>query len=151
MFYGNDIEVSNGIKKSLKPLKISEEGQSPSNFKELHFCKYPIVYFDMKDTVADNYDEHTILVYEKLSDAFKEHQYLMKSEKLNAEEVKTIEKYIFESGKITWQEHFNGLANLGELLSKHHEKKCLYLLDGHDEAINYTYSDEFNRGDCCRK
>ncbi len=106
--------------------------------KEKEFCKkhqnqYPVINISLKDIKANNWEA----CYEKfkieISDLFKKHKYLLKSECLDELEKEYFKQIHDETASQTKFEY--SLKNLSEYLKNHHKKKVIILVDEYDAPI----------------
>ena len=102
---------------------------------------YPCIYMTLKDVRGSNFEEMMLLFGKELSRVFKEHSYLLESEKLF-----DIEKEIFNS-------ILNSIDNLVQLqrsiklltkfLNKYYDKPAIVLLDEDDTPMKNAYIQGF--------
>ncbi len=128
--YYFDIEEDN--KELFKGLNIEK-----SNLYEKHLNKYPTIYLTLKEVKGSSWDNIYGDFKFAISRLYKEHKYLLNSEKLDVYDKKLIDEIIKEEASI--QEYKNSLNLLAEYLYKHYEKKVVILLDEYDTSMNAFY------------
>jgi len=113
-------------------LKISTDQNSMAEQGQ-----YPVIFFSLKNTSGNNYQEIENNVIKKVQDAYKLHDYLIDSNQLNSFDKQKLQNYY--QGKIKKVDLQFGLHFLSELLYKHFKKKAILLIDEYDETINHAY------------
>src|SRR5437763_1663571 len=113
-------------------LKISTDQNSMAEQGQ-----YPVIFFSLKNTSGNDYQEIENNVIKKVQDAYKSHDYLMNSNQLNSFDKQKLQNYY--QGKIKKVDLQFGLHFLNELLYKHFKKKAILLIDEYDETINHAY------------
>ena len=113
-------------------LKISTDQNSMAEQGQ-----YPVIFFSLKNTSGNDYQEIENNVIKKVQDAYKLHDYLIDSNQLNSFDKQKLQNYY--QGKIKKVDLQFGLHFLSELLYKHFKKKAILLIDEYDETINHAY------------
>ena len=120
-------------KELFKDLKIME--QEDKYTSKLGY--YPVIYLTLKDVQDRNYENMLLDVKTAMLNMYKEHMYLLESDKI----------YQFEKDKIMdilyGREDENALKNsvkeLSEYLSRHHNKPVILLVDEYDVPLQNAY------------
>ena len=120
-------------KELFKGLKIME--QEDKYTSKLGY--YPVIYLTLKDVQDRNYENMLLDVKTAMLNMYKEHMYLLESDKI----------YQFEKDKIMdilyGREDENALKNsvkeLSEYLSRHHNKPVILLVDEYDVPLQNAY------------
>jgi hypothetical protein len=113
-------------------LKISTDQNSMAEQGQ-----YPVIFFSLKNTSGNDYQEIENNVSKKVQDAYKLHDYLIDGNQLNSFDKQKLQNYY--QGKIKKVDLQFGLHFLSELLYKHFKKKAILLIDEYDETINHAY------------
>jgi len=113
-------------------LKISTDQNSMAEQGQ-----YPVIFFSLKNTSGNNYQEIENNVSKKIQDAYKSHDYLINSNQLNSFDKQKLQNYYQD--KISKVDLQFGLHFLSELLYKHFKRKVTLLIDEYDETINDAY------------
>ena len=114
-------------------LKIMEQGETYTS----KLGAYPVIYITLKDVQDRNYESMLLDMKTAMLNMYKEHMYLLKSDKI----------YEFEKEKIMdilyAREDENVLKNsvrdLSEYLSRHHNKPVILLVDEYDVPLQNAY------------
>ena len=120
-------------KELFKDLKIME--QEDKYTSKLGY--YPVIYLTLKDVQDRNYENMLLDVKTAMLNMYKEHMYLLESDKI----------YQFEKDKIMdilyGREDENALKNsvkeLSEYLTRHHNKPVILLVDEYDVPLQNAY------------
>ena len=120
-------------KELFKGLKIME--QEDKYTSKLGY--YPVIYLTLKDVQDRNYENMLLDVKTAMLNMYKEHMYLLESDKI----------YQFEKDKIMdilyGREDENALKNsvkeLSEYLTRHHNKPVILLVDEYDVPLQNAY------------
>ena len=119
--------------------KISKEKEFCTN----HQNKYPVINISLKSIRADDWEgclQHLKVV---ISDTYKSHKYLLRSEKLEHYEKQSIEKIILRQGS---QSDFEfSLKNLSGYLETHFENETITLVDEYDTPVIAGYVNKYYR------
>ena len=117
--------------------KISAEKE----FCEQHQNKYPVINITLKSIKANDWEGCLEKLKTVISKIYKEHKYLLKSDKLENYDKEFIEKIITEQG--TQNNYEFSLVNLSEYLATHFERKTIILLDEYDAPIIEGYRENY--------
>ncbi|CAG8837547.1 6742_t:CDS:2, partial [Racocetra persica] len=133
LFVGGEIDSDLEGPKDLYALKISSDQKLMEKQG-----KYPVIFFSLKNTKGNNYQEIENNVIKKVQSAYKSHAYLVNSDQLDS-----FDKQVFQNhyrGEINKSDLQDSLRLLSELLVKHFHKKVFLLVDEYDETINHAYT-----------
>ncbi|MCB9348867.1 MAG: AAA family ATPase [Lewinellaceae bacterium] len=117
--------------------KISAE----KGFCQSHQNKYPVINLSLKSVRASDWDACLLHIKDVISRVYKEHKYLLKSDKLEGFEKQFIEKIILEKG--VQKDYEFSLLNLSEYLSTHFGNEAILLVDEYDTPIINGYKEEY--------
>ena len=116
--------------------KISKEKE----FCEEHQNKYPVINISLKGIKETSWEACMEKFKDLISELYKEHRYLLKSEKLEKEDKQIIENIISETANEA--KFKSALKSLSKYLQKHFNKNVIILVDEYDApiitAFNYT-------------
>ena len=106
--------------------------------KEKEFCKkhqnkYPVINISLKDIKANDWKACYEKFKTEISDLFKKHKYLLKSDSLDELDKENFIQIQNETASQTKFEY--SLKNLSEYLKKHFEKEVIILVDEYDAPI----------------
>ena len=98
---------------------------------------YPVIYLTLKDVNDDNYEKMILDLKTAMINMYKEHMYLLDSDKI----------YSFEKNKINdilnaREDEIvlkNAVKDLSEYLNRHYEKPVILLIDEYDVPIQTAY------------
>ena len=102
-----------------------------------HQNQYPVINISLKSIKAMGWDNCLRHLKKEISELYREHKYLLKSDKLDDIEKRNIEKIISEEG--TQDSYEYSLKNLSGYLKTHHQKDVIILLDEYDTPIISGY------------
>ena len=117
--------------------KISAE----KGFCQAHQNKYPVINLSLKSVRASDWDACLLHIKDVISRVYKEHKYLLKSDKLEDFEKQFIEKIILEKG--VQKDYEFSLLNLSEYLSAHFGNETILLVDEYDTPIIDGYKEKY--------
>jgi hypothetical protein len=115
-----------------KGLKIEKD---PIALKYLN--KYPVIHITFKDAKANTWEDNLSTISEILRNAYKEHIYLLKSEKIfdfEREYIQAVLRKELKESEIRY-----ALSRLTEYLETHWGKKVFLLIDEYDVPIESGY------------
>ncbi|MBH1988801.1 MAG: AAA family ATPase [Myxococcaceae bacterium] len=101
--------------------------------------KYPVIHITLKDVTGDTLEQVESQLRLKISDLFKEHAYLLDSEKLkqNPDDIVSFRMLSYNRGRnASMAEIIDSLYFLSRLLFELYEKKVYILVDEYDRALN---------------
>src|SRR6185369_13038223 len=118
-------------------LKISTDQNSMAEQGQ-----YPVIFFSLKNTSGNNYQEIENKIKDRIIRLFAEYLYLencLKSDYklLSSAQKNKLSRYL--SGTIEETDLHTGLYFLSELLHKYFNRKVILLIDEYDETINHAY------------
>jgi hypothetical protein len=117
------------------------DGFEIANEKEFckkHQNKYPVINISLKKVKERNWDKCLEKFKILISKLYKQHRYLLKSDKLENDEKQYFESIILETASETKFEE--SLINLANYLTKHFKKKAIILVDEYDAPIITAFS-----------
>jgi len=120
-----------------KALAIWNSGEEYINMQG----KYPVIFFTFKDIKSLNWDmclQHLKIL---ISDEYRRHDYLLKSELLNDIEKKLFLNIMAQNCDTPYYEV--SIRRLSEYLSKYHNKKVIILIDEYDTPIQSGYMEGY--------
>ena len=98
---------------------------------------YPVIYLTLKDVAENTYENMLISLKTAILDMYKEHRYLLDSDKIYEEEKEKIKDILYE------REEENALKTaikeLSEYLNRYYEKPVILLIDEYDVPIQSAY------------
>ena len=145
-FSGGNVTLMRQKERILSPLMISED----SGIMPLQ-GEYPVIYLDVKNCVGNLSSGIFNSMKLVLGESFREHKYLLQSERLSQGDKEEFEKYIIKSSsdQIKEDEVHIGLRLLSRLLYEHFGERVVVLIDEYDAPINKAYmglsEDEFQK------
>jgi len=111
-----------------KLLHIFED--NPECF-HLHFGKYPVLFFVLKDINCESYETMINSLTYHVADVFRRHSYLLKSEKIEDFDKEMLKKYLM--GKIHNNSELQDAPKFfTELLHSHFQEEVIVLIDEYD-------------------
>lgn len=100
-----------------------------------HFQRHPVIFFNLKGTGGETFEQTWIAIREKIRHVFQTHQYLL--EGLDALDTKRFRRILDGTAE---QAHYErSLLDLCEWLHKHHGEKVVILMDEYDSPIHVAY------------
>ena len=118
-----------------KGLKIEK-----SDIYQKHLNKYPVIFLTLKDVKGNSWNNIYGLLKISISKLYKDHNYLLESNRLDDYDKDMIKKTIRKELEET--DYQLSLYNLSEYLQRHYEKEVVILLDEYDTPANNVYDDE---------
>ena len=106
---------------------------------EMNSC--PVIFLTLKSLKYSDYETNIINLKSYISNIYKEHLYLLNSNKLLESEKETISRII--DNKIYDSEISNLLYDLSGYLYKHFDKNVLMLIDEYDVPLQNAYVNNF--------
>ena len=98
---------------------------------------YPVIYLTLKDVAENTYENMLLSLKTAILDMYKEHRYLLDSNKIYEEEKEKIKDILYE------RESENALKTaikeLSEYLNRYYEKPVILLIDEYDVPIQSAY------------
>ncbi len=111
-------------------------------FCKEHQNKYPVINISLKSIKETNWDKCLDKFRSLISKLYKEHRYILKSDKLEKDEKQIFERIISKTANEA--EYKESLESLSNYLQKHFNEKIIILVDEYDapiiSAFNYTKS-----------
>jgi hypothetical protein len=136
IFRGGQVELANGQLRNLSSLEIAKDEQMMSLQG-----RFPVIRIDFKNTKANNFAEVLENVKVQLQATFSEHEYLLKSSRLDSDKRYAFKSYCrYKKYKLlTLPSVKVGLSLLSSLLKAHWGKESIILIDEYDAAINNAF------------
>ncbi|MCC8399061.1 MAG: ATP-binding protein [Rickettsia endosymbiont of Platyusa sonomae] len=140
LFAGGEVDLglASGIKKLLKPLKISKYPDIILDYQG----QFPVILITFKNIKGSSYQEIESKIRYKLTELFRTYHYLKQylekdHNTLDDGEKNQLTRYF--TGKFNKVELENSLKFLSDLLYKHFNQKVYILVDEYDTPINSAY------------
>ncbi|SHM93501.1 PD-(D/E)XK nuclease superfamily protein [Caldanaerovirga acetigignens] len=127
-FFSNERDYSylfRGLKIEKDPLALE------------YMNKYPVIHITFKDAKVNTWEDNLSIISEVLRNAYKEHIYLLKSEKIfdfDKEYIQAVLRKELKESEIRY-----ALSRLTEYLEAHFGKKVILLIDEYDVPIESGY------------
>ena len=115
--------------KLFSEFKIAEEKE----FCEKHQNKYPVINISLKSIKEANWSKYLDKFKSIVSKLYKEHKYLLQSDRLDQDDKKEFQNIISETATETKLKE--SLESLSNYLQKHFKKKVIVLVDEYDAPI----------------
>ncbi len=125
-------------KKESAKLFTEFEIANEKDFCKVHQNKYPVINISLKKVKERDWTKFLEKFKILLSKIYKQHRYLLKSDKLENDEKQYFESIILETASETKFEE--SLINLAIYLTKHFNKKVIILVDEYDAPIISAFS-----------
>ena len=128
-------------KKDTKPLfeglKIMDQGEEYTS----KLGAYPCIYLTFKDVSDSKYENMLLDMKTVVLEAYREHRYLLESEKLYDDEKQVITDILWgRADEVTLK---NSIKTLSRMLYEHFEKPAILLLDEYDVPLQIAYVEGF--------
>lgn len=107
----------------------------------MHQGKYPVVFLTFKDVKYDTWESTIDKIKELLQEEYGRHQYLLESDKLAKYEKEYIVKIL--DGSANKVELTSSLKKLTKMLTIHHNRAPVVIIDEYDTPIQEGYSKDF--------
>ena len=130
--YFFDIRTKEETKNLFKSLKIENE----TKIMELQ-GEYPVIFITFKNQKHLSYDNFEDGIKVLISDLYKEHEYLLYSDKLSEFDKNDFKEIILRKASIGILS--SGISNLMMYMNKHYEKKVMLFIDEYDVPIQEAY------------
>jgi len=130
--YYFDCKTKNN-KELFKGLKIMEQDEKYTS--KLGY--YPVIYITLKDVDGETKEKMILDLKATISKLYKQHRYLLESEKIYPEEKEKIKEFLF--GKADEISLKNSIIDLSEYLSRHYDKPVMLLVDEYDVPLQNAY------------
>ena len=130
--YFFDIRTKDDTKDLFKNLKIENEKE----IMELQ-GQYPVIFITFKNEKPLNYEEFINGMRNLISNLYRDHEYLLSSNKLTENDKRKYEKFLNEEANIASLQ--NGVSELMYYLNKHYGKKVMLFIDEYDVPIQEGY------------
>ena len=120
-------------KELFEGLKIMEQGEKYTS--KLGY--YPVIYITLKDVNDDTYENMLLNLKTSISNMYKQHRYLMESDKIYPDEKEKINDiyYCREDENVLK----NSVRDLSEYLSRYYDKPVILLVDEYDVPLQNAY------------
>ena len=120
-----------------KGLKIMEQGEKYTS----KLGAYPCIYLTFKDVSDSKYENMLLDMKTVVLEAYREHRYLLESEKLYDDEKQVITDILWgRADEVTLK---NSIKTLSRMLYEHFEKPAILLLDEYDVPLQIAYVEGF--------
>ncbi|MBR3003215.1 MAG: AAA family ATPase, partial [Clostridia bacterium] len=131
--YYFDINNKQEAEQMFKGLKIMEQGEEYTS----KMGAYPVIYITLKDVNDLNYEKMILDLKTAVMDMYRQHRYLMDSDKIYPEEKDQIMDILYgRENEIALK---NSIKALSEYLYRHHGKPVVLLVDEYDVPIQNAY------------
>ena len=125
-------------KKLFSIFEITKENE----FCEKHQNKYPVINISLKGVKETNWDTCLDKFKNLISNLYKEHRFLLQSDKLEKDEKQIITNIISETA--TDAKYKDSLKTLSSYLKKHFNQKVIILVDEYDAPIISAFNNTNN-------
>ena len=98
---------------------------------------YPVIYLTLKDVAENTYENMLLSLKTAILNMYKEHIYLLDSDKIYGFEKKKIENILYE--RENENEIKTATRELSEYLNRYYEKPVILLIDEYDVPIQSAY------------
>ena len=98
---------------------------------------YPCIYMTLKDVNDSNYENMILNMETAVLEVYKQHMYLLESDKIYDFEKEQIKDILWCKENETTLK--NSIKNLSEYLSRHFDKKVMLFLDEYDVPLQNAY------------
>ncbi len=98
---------------------------------------YPVIYLTLKDVQDTNYENMLLDMKTAMLNMYKEHRYLLDSDKIYPEEKARITDILFAREDESVLK--NSVRDLSEYLNRHYDKPVILLVDEYDVPIQNAY------------
>lgn len=126
--------------KLFEDLAITKAGEKYNDFQG----QYPVIFLTLKNTKASTWEKAYEQLKETIISIYEQHNYLLKSAKLNLRQKKSFENILNETASET--KYQSSLKFLSECLHDHYDKQVYIFIDEYDtpihEAYHYNYADK---------
>ncbi len=130
--YYFDIDTK-GNKELFKGLKIMEQPEKYTS----QMASYPCIYMTLKDVTDANYENMLLAMKTAVLQVYREHRYLIESDKLYEEEKEYIKDILWcREDEISLK---NSIKELSRMLYEHFGKPVMLLLDEYDVPLQNAY------------
>ena len=120
-------------KQLFEGLKIMEQGEKYTS----KLGAYPCIYLTFKDVSDSNYENMLLDMKTVVLEAYREHRYLLQSDKIFDDEKQIITDILWgKEDEVTLK---NSIKILSRLLYEHFEKPAILLLDEYDVPLQTAY------------
>ena len=130
--YFFDIRIKEGTKDLFKGLKIENEKEIMKLQGE-----YPVIFITFKNQKHISFEDFQDGIRVLLSNLYREHEYLLISDKLSEYDKKDFEEIILRKASIGVLS--DGISNLIGYMNKHYGKKVMLFIDEYDVPIQEGY------------
>lgn len=120
-------------KELFEGLKIMEQGEEYTS--KLGY--YPVIYITLKDVNDTTYEKMILDMKTSILDMYKEHMYLLESDKIYDFEKEQIKEILWCREDETLLK--NSIKLLSQLLSRHFDKPVILLVDEYDVPLQNAY------------
>ncbi len=129
-YFDNTAKYSKELFEGLKIMEQGEEYTSKLSY-------YPVIYLTLKDVQDTNYQNMLLDVKTAMLNMYKEHRYLLDSDKIYPEEKEKILDILYAREDENVLK--NSVKDLSEYLSRHYQKPVILLIDEYDVPLQNAY------------
>ena len=120
-------------KKLFEDLKIMEQEEKYTS----KLGAYPVIYLTLKDVNDDNYEKMILNLKTAVLNMYKEHMYLLDSDKIYSFEKNRIKDILYaREDEIVLK---NAVKDLSEYLNRYYERPVMLLIDEYDVPLQLAY------------
>ena len=120
-------------KKLFEDLKIMEQEEKYTS----KLGAYPVIYLTLKDVNDDNSEKMILNLKTAMINMYKEHRYLLESDKIYEEEKERIKDILYaREDEIVLK---NAVKDLSEYLNRYYERPVMLLIDEYDVPLQSAY------------
>ena len=118
-------------------LKIMEQGEKYTS----KMGYYPVIYITLKDVRDRNYENMLLNMKTAMLNMYKQHMYLLDSDKIYPFEKKKMEDILYcREDEVTLK---NSVRDLSEYLNRYYDKPVIMLVDEYDVPLQNAYVEGF--------
>ncbi len=107
-----------------------------------HFQKYPVIYFNFKESKHAEFDAVMDIIKKKIESLFLRYEYLLHSDRLSEWQIRDFRSIIDRTASIALYER--ALLDLSTYLHTHHGERVIILIDEYDEPIHAAHVHGFS-------
>ncbi|HRI66196.1 MAG TPA: AAA family ATPase [Polyangium sp.] len=107
-----------------------------------HFQKYPVIYFNFKESKHAEFDAVMDVIKKKIESLFLRYEYLLHSDRLSEWQIRDFRSIIDRTASIALYER--ALLDLSTYLHTHHGERVIILIDEYDEPIHAAHVHGFS-------
>ncbi len=108
---------------------------------EAHFQAYPVVHLNLKNAIANSYEDMVSKIKEAIASEYERHSSLLESKRLTAKEKEYFRSVMDEESSDL--DCTSSLLKLTKFIEKERGKKAILLIDEYDAPAHYAYQNGF--------